>query len=524
MRAAAQRAKQYEHVLREASFDPDAPDAGARLASAPLRPSAMRGVRSSDSRAASDRGATRERAHARGPGAEAGRGVRTLRDAILENDIETLTRLAHAPQKAELDAASLDLLATVLARTQLDLSIRVLEYGHARFPRSFPLAFEAGARLAQKDWSGQGRAIPYFTAALALRPESVEVRRRLAAAWRSEDQEDRAAALLRDALTRAPRDADLHARLAIILRRTDPETARRHVDRALALDGSEPLAHTAAGLMETSLDDRARHFDRALECDPNHLLACLNLGQIRMRQGRYREALAFHRKTHAIGGHWPSWPYPSAWWIEWCERLARLEPLLPEVVAGRSPPLDGDEWFAMAHLSERAGHVVTTARCWQRYVEDVDETELRQHKGMHVEAAARAAAAAGIGAGAEGARLDPAARRAWRDRALRWLQDDWNWLQSHILSVQAESVRARCRRWFRVREIVFADPSPLGPDERGAWTAFSRASKLSSTDPRKKSELVARNTAFAGRRARTNPTNGAADASVLTFGGSRRQS
>jgi serine/threonine-protein kinase len=96
----------------------------------------------------------------------------------------------------------------------------------------------------------------------------------------------------------APAQAALASELAIAGR---AEEARRFAERAIGLDPSLSEARVALGLIREWVEwdwaGAEAAFQRAIELNPGDAFAHHELGQLRMRQGRFEEALASERQA-----------------------------------------------------------------------------------------------------------------------------------------------------------------------------------------------------------------------------------
>ncbi len=479
-RESAWRASEYTRVLHENGFDPASKDLGARIARSPLGPllsSALDRLALARRYAGAGDVAT---LFAAASAADPSASSRRVRDAIVADDPALLDALAKSPDLLNRSADSIALLGFVLAEEdRLDASIAVYLAGQQRYPHDFILNFELGTRIAQRDWAASAAAIPYLQAALALRPDSIEVRRRLATALKTERRHVEALAVVREALRLEPQTADLHARQSILLRYTDVAAAEKAARTALQLDPSEALAHTAAGLVasERENEDAAvAAFRRAIQCDPDHLLGYLNLYLIYIDRGAYEQAQAMAQRAHEIGSGRAGWPYPTAHWVTWSKNLARAKLILPALLRGESMPTDERIWFDLAHVAEQQRRHGVAARCWREYW-NAAPTDFHDHRGIRVLRCAENAALAGLGVGADAKRWNRAARTDWRQQALAWLRKDLAWVKQQILIASAAEtmqLRRRLRMWgesARLRAYRDGDPR-LPADEKNAWRAL----------------------------------------------------
>src|SRR5262249_20859143 len=95
-------------------------------------------------------------------------------------------------------------------------------------------------------------------------------------------------------------------------------------------------------------------YKRAIELKKDHAEAHCNLGGVPMKQGRFAPALKALKRGHELGSRNPCWPYPSAQWIQNCERLVELDKGLPPILSGQRQPANASECLASAQLCKLA--------------------------------------------------------------------------------------------------------------------------------------------------------------------------
>jgi hypothetical protein len=131
------------------------------------------------------------------------------------------------------------------------------------------------------------------------------------------------------------------------------------------------------------------------------------------------------QRGHKLGSKQPGWRYPSARWVQDCERLVELDARLPAVVNGQKQPVDNAQRLAFAQLCQMAckeQFAVAT-----RFYAEAFAAELKlmeNLRGGHRYNAACAAALAGSGQGQDAAGLDEKERGRLRRQALDWLRAD----------------------------------------------------------------------------------------------------
>src|SRR5262249_5351312 len=104
-------------------------------------------------------------------------------------------------------------------------------------------------------------------------------------------------------------------------------------------------------------------YRKALELRPDLAEPHCNLGQVRRRQERFTEALPCLRRGDELRSEYPNWPYPSAKWVQSCERLSRLEHKLPLLLSGKERPADAADGLALGDFCRgRKGCYAAAAR------------------------------------------------------------------------------------------------------------------------------------------------------------------
>jgi predicted O-linked N-acetylglucosamine transferase (SPINDLY family) len=113
-----------------------------------------------------------------------------------------------------------------------------------------------------------------------------------------------ALALIEEALTQAPRDADLHYNAGqLAVRLNDPLSGIKHFREAIKASPERSAIHAALGhaLVTTgALQEAKASLNRALEFNPDNADALCNLGGIMMQERRLNTAIELLRRSVAI--------------------------------------------------------------------------------------------------------------------------------------------------------------------------------------------------------------------------------
>jgi tetratricopeptide (TPR) repeat protein len=346
------------------------------------------------------------------------------------------------------DAASHNNLGTTLL-DQGDLKGAIACFRKAiDFDSKYVVAhFNLGTALyANKDLSG---AIASFRRVLALDPKHTAALNNLGAALRQ--QGDLAGAI---ACFRQARDLQ-------------PKNAHAHYNLGLTLDANKDLAGSIAC------------YTRAIDLDPKYAEAHCNLGHALRQQGHFARALQALQRGHQLGSSRPGWPYPSAQWVEDCQRLLDLDSRLSAILKGEDQPRDSAEQLALADLCQRYKKRYATAL---RFYEDAfaakPELPSAQHQAFRYNAACAAVLAA-AGKGEDASNLEGKEQSRLRQQALAWLREA---LKLHTQQLENADAKGRAavqqvlQHWQRTgnlesvrREKALAQ---LSEAERAAWQTF----------------------------------------------------
>jgi Flp pilus assembly protein TadD len=269
-----------------------------------------------------------------------------------------------------------------------------------------------------------------------------------------------AEARLRQALALGPLDARSHDVLAQALEaQGQRDRARQHLWAAVKLEPRPAegwfalarLYHTARQYHEAVYPYR-----QAVARKPDWPEALCNLGQVLRAAGRFREARTYLRRGHRLGSARPGWRYPSAQWLKDVERLAHLQALFDDVLAGRPrsmPTRDrhGVAVFCVRYTPRRA----LAARLFAEAV-SADPASAADPYTEDRYNAACAAAEAGCGRGSDAAELDEGKRARWRGQALEWLRADlaaWSGELKKGSARQRREVAGKMRHWLAEADL-----------------------------------------------------------------------
>jgi serine/threonine-protein kinase len=442
--------------------------------------------------------------------------------------LRTLAEAADAPREPMLGLLAL---ARALRLAGEDgIAEELLRAALRARPREVVLYHALGKRLAaQRRWP---EALECYTAARALRPElGVTLAETLVNGGRAKD----GLALYQRLTVAQPdnpwlrlvcgsalnaqgrhKEAEVHFHEAVRLLHAD---YRRQIKdgaafpAAMRLELDLPEAYFKLGL---ALGGQDRHkeaeeaFHEATRLKKDHYLAQHNLGVALHRQGKckeaeaafrkvlqlrddfaeahcflglalqaqggFAEALSSLRKGHSMGSKNPTWPHPSADWINRCARLVELDRLLPKILDGASEPATATERLELAllcqHPSKRL-HATTARLAASAFAAD---PKLADDFGQaHRYNAACSAVLAAARQADDAKELPGQTVLALRRQALTWLRADLSRCAQLAKGApqMKDAVRKRLTHWqndadfaaVRDREAL----QRLPQDERAAW-------------------------------------------------------
>jgi serine/threonine-protein kinase len=366
-------------------------------------------------------------------------------------------------------------------------------------------------QLRPAPWDEVARA---DAAALALRPDSVDVPLHLAQALQRKGDAEEALAVLRRAARRHPEQHLVRHRLGNLLRdlgrpaeaadaylaslrrRPDYMPSRYNLGLVRGAQGRNAAAAACFRAVTESnpdnfgawlnlgqyalklgrFEEAARAYAEAVRLRPDFAPAHCALGEALVRSGRFAEGLAERRLGHELGSAQPGWDRPSARWVREAERLVELEALLPCVLGGAAKvrPAERVELARMCVLKKQ--HALAARLYGEAFAASPNLAESRKgapNRFRAAVAAARAAAGQGDGAG-----LAEQERARLRGQALAWLRADVRAWQAETArgGATAEEARVGLERLRMAGDLArLREPARLEalPEvERAAWLAL----------------------------------------------------
>jgi tetratricopeptide (TPR) repeat protein len=228
----------------------------------------------------------------------AGEFGRRWRDLVKKKDSAGLARLAGEGGAADLPAA-----LVVRFSRDLDLlgapaeAVSLLRAAQQRQPGDFWLNVELAFRLGRAGPAEQGEAVRFWTAAVALRPQSPGTHLNLGASLKNQKDPVGAIREYREALRLEPDYAVAHYNLGVVFsEQNDLAGAIREFREAVRLDPEYAKAYTSLGSAlrdKGELEEALGYFRKAVELDERLALAHTNLGSALRDKGQGDEALKY---------------------------------------------------------------------------------------------------------------------------------------------------------------------------------------------------------------------------------------
>jgi serine/threonine protein kinase/Flp pilus assembly protein TadD len=213
------------------------------------------------------------------------------------------------------------------AKGDLEGAIAAQRRAVAQDPRSAMAQNNLGGALVAKgDLSGAATALDK---AIALKPKYAEAYCNRGQLLKAQGDLPGALAAVRKAIAFKPGFAEAHYNLGIVLVAMDDRAgASTAYKKAIALKPTYVEAHYNLGNTLKAMGDlagavTAYHKTIALRAD--FAEAHCNLGLTLQQQGELRKALKALHRGHELGSKNPRWRYPSARWLEECQRLLEAQ-------------------------------------------------------------------------------------------------------------------------------------------------------------------------------------------------------
>jgi tetratricopeptide (TPR) repeat protein/serine/threonine protein kinase len=299
---------------------------------------------------------------------------------------------------------------------------KAIELGSKSAPAHTSLGI---ALLAQ---GKQEEAVVEFRKAIELAPRLAAAHNNLGKVLHAQGKWEEAVAEYRKAIELDPKFADAHNSLGATLNAQGKrEEALTELRKAIELDPKLAAAHNNLGIFlrdKGDVDGAITEHRKAIELKTDHAEAHCDLGAALAQKGEFREALTEFRRGHELGSKRSGWSYPSAKWVQQCERLVALDAQLPAVLSGQRQPADADERLGLARVCQTSRQFyAAAARFYAEAFTENPRLADDPSTGDRYNAAC-AAAQAGCGQGKDADSLDDKGRARLRRQALDWLRAD----------------------------------------------------------------------------------------------------
>jgi tetratricopeptide (TPR) repeat protein/tRNA A-37 threonylcarbamoyl transferase component Bud32 len=272
---------------------------------------------------------------------------------------------------------------------------------------------------AQGDLQG---AIICYTRAIDLDPTYGPSHYNLGNALKERKDLEGAIACYRKAINLDPTYLPAHVQLGSALWEAGNLTgAIARYRKALDLNPKDTITHYNLGnalKAQGDLPGAIACYHKVLKLAPNYAEAHCNLGFALQAQGHFAQALEALKRGHQLGSRRPGWPYPSARWVEDCQRLLDLDARLPALLKGEDHPKDTAEQLALADLCRLKKRYAVAAHFYaDACAAGAALTTTRAYD------AACAAVLAANGQGDDAGKLGPNECSRLRQQGLDWLRE-----------------------------------------------------------------------------------------------------
>ncbi len=427
----------------------------------------------------------------------------TLRDMIGQDDQQALWRLADDQRSLEAQPArSLLLLGRALGnRHDLQAARRGMIRSTPIYPT--PDGINTGDRaralrvlglawqMAPGDfWVNTALAAisdrpvdryRYYSTAVALRPGSCMAHFRLGTQFKDQRDWNEAIAEFRAAL----RIQDLyaaHVNLGIVLGLAGRWDEAVPEGRALVrLAPKNGLSYLNLGTTLTNadqLEEAIQVYRQGLRLRPDGPMLLAGLGGALHRHCDYTEAIAVLSRARGLVKDDTRLRRQIESELADTERDASLSARLPDILAGKSKPVDAADALAFAQLCYDQKLRGASARLWAETFHAHPKLA-DDMKAQHRYNAACAAALAGSGQGKDDPPLDGAAITRWRKQAMDWLRADlaaWSKLLVSAALQERQSILDTLAHWKADADLAnLRDPAmlvKLPADEQKACSAL----------------------------------------------------
>jgi superkiller protein 3 len=228
-----------------------------------------------------------------------------LRETLERNDGKALKELAATARGDELPPVTVVLLARfALAKAAAEHVVMVLRQAQQRHPNDFWINHELGNCLRRLGPARLEEALRYYTAAVALRPQSPGARLDLGVALAEQGKMEEARVCFQQAIQLDPRLAKAHSNIGLILyRQGKVEEAIAWYHTAIVLDPTDANTHDNLGIAlkaQGKVKEAIACYHQAIALNPRHAKAHNNLGVALFDQGKVEAAIACYDRAIAF--------------------------------------------------------------------------------------------------------------------------------------------------------------------------------------------------------------------------------
>jgi tetratricopeptide (TPR) repeat protein len=227
---------------------------------------------------------------------------RSFRDAVERSDRQALVERSASDEIRSLPPVTVVLFAEYLVEMRgVQEAATLLRQAQQQYPGDFWINHQLVEYLVMMRPPRLEEAISFYTAAVALRPESAGARINLGVALGERGRLDEALAAFQQAVALKPDYAMAHNNVGAALRRKARfDKAISSFRRAIDLKPDFALAHHNLGIalcQQGRFDEAVAACRQAIALKPDYAMAHNHLGVALDRQGRAAEAMAAFRKA-----------------------------------------------------------------------------------------------------------------------------------------------------------------------------------------------------------------------------------
>jgi len=407
-----------------------------------------------------------------------------LRTALLARDTDSLAALAREALAADLPIPTLVALGAVVSNHAVRQSkgatvtyphrpqgIALLQTARRRTPGDFWANYLLADALQRSKRSAE--AVPYYTVALALRPDLLGVRRGLAMAHLAVGDLPAVLRVYQEAVAAFPHDSAAHRYLGQFLHvQGETSQAAYHFEEALRLDPTSTEALTWIPRAWESIgawDEALAALERVQGTRPPNPFRLASYATGLKHVGRFDDAVTALRQAHRLRNESP-WTGQR---LRSAERDTALARRLPGLEDGTFRPADPATVWDCVRLCYYRRHDRTAVRLAEQAMGN-DKGRAAAPKGSallaHIYVAARASSAAD---------LDATEQARYRGLALTWLRVEMARQRADATgsnTLKWMDARRTLRRWQQHRDLApvrdTAVIATFTESERSSWTAF----------------------------------------------------